>query len=576
MDTSVDVHDEYKPSAASARLARRFQINVRVLIALVACCGMVLWAARVLWHQPDPVIAETRAQEQRAIRALQSRDVSERLSAIRELAGIPYGESAVVMPPLIERLDDADADVRVLAASTLGVFGNKALQIGEGGQAVSAAMTALVKSLKDGQPRVRMSAASALVTMISNTSPTSVAYAPSVCAALGAALDDRDEDVREAVLKAISLVANRTSVSPPPGFIAALEDESAKNRLAAAEAVSCFDRGLDPLMAPLFRGLETARPPFKSAYEQAMKHIVARSALRQSRPSYTVASLPVLLAALGRRDREVRSSAAYLLGRLGPDAEGTVPALIAILNEDDHGSETPNDLTVKVVEALGRIAAGTDSAGEAVAALAGVVRSDDPAQRQAALDALAGLGPTSAAAIPALLDALQKDAAGGATFRMSANSSSWLLARLAAGTTSADTVIAALTGVVRSGTAMTRREAAEGLAVFGKQAATAVPVVIKALNESTTAYRDNDRLELIKTLGAIAPGTAAETQAITVLVDLSQSKSRDVRQWAIRTLSQFGPQASSAIAGLRALLKHPDGETRKDAAAALEQLNFSR
>jgi HEAT repeat protein len=100
--------------------------------------------------------------------------------------------------------------------------------------------------------------------------------------------------------------------------------------------------------------------------------------------------------------------------------------------------------------------------------------------------------------------------------------------------------------------------------------------VIKALNDSTTAYRDNDRLELIKSLGAIAPGTAAETQAITVLADLSQSKSRDVRQRAIRALPLFGPRASSAIPALRALLKHPDGDTRNDAAAALERLNSSR
>ena len=162
MSANAQAPDGAKLSAGRARRLQRYQGGLRTLIALVACCGVLLWAWRVLRDKVDPALADTRAIQERAIHALRSPDASTRATAIRDLVALPYGESAVVIPQLLDRLGDSEANIRISAASALGTYGNKAVQARTAGGEVSAAIAALVRSLNDEQPEVRLAATNAL------------------------------------------------------------------------------------------------------------------------------------------------------------------------------------------------------------------------------------------------------------------------------------------------------------------------------------------------------------------------------------------------------------------------------
>lgn len=48
-------------------------------------------------------------------------------------------------------------------------------------------------------------------------------------------------------------------------------------------------------------------------------------------------AVPALVEALRDEHKDVRSSAAYALGRIGPDAKAAVPALVEALKDEDEG-----------------------------------------------------------------------------------------------------------------------------------------------------------------------------------------------------------------------------------------------
>jgi HEAT repeat protein len=150
--------------------ARRLQTNVRTMIALVTCCGVVLWTLKVVWDSRDPRLLEARAIQNRAIAALQSPKAADRMTAIQELERLGFGDRGVAIGPLIAVLQDEDSEVRLAAAEALGRLGSEAIRAGSDGEAVRVAVTALIGSLKDSQPEIRIAAARTLGT-ITSTSP---------------------------------------------------------------------------------------------------------------------------------------------------------------------------------------------------------------------------------------------------------------------------------------------------------------------------------------------------------------------------------------------------------------------
>lgn len=86
------------------------------------------------------------------------------------------------------------------------------------------------------------------------------------------------------------------------------------------------------------------------------------------------------------------------LGEFGPDALEAVPVLIGLLKD-----APPDDkfwCQSSAASAIGKIAADTPAAEQAIAALVGVLESKSSLPRAKAIEALGRFGPTAAVAIP--------------------------------------------------------------------------------------------------------------------------------------------------------------------------------
>jgi HEAT repeat protein len=145
----------------------------------------------------------------------------------------------------------------------------------------------------------------------------------------------------------------------------------------------------------------------------------------------------------GRPD--IQWTAADALGRFGRAAESAVPDLIRAIEEAAHGKQY--QVVWRASVALGRIAPGTKSAGEAIAALHGLLRIR-PAEANfqiAAADALADFGPAAESAVPDLIQVLKESSGDGGAARQVMSSAARALVRIAPGTPSSEEAMRALT-----------------------------------------------------------------------------------------------------------------------------------
>src|SRR6516165_6618541 len=100
------------------------------MIALVACCGAIFWAWRVVL-QSDPV--------NRMVFAVRSGTVEERRVAARELGTATPAEVGQAVPVLIAGLGDDNEEVAAQAARSLGAAGaTAATALNQGGLVIRA------------------------------------------------------------------------------------------------------------------------------------------------------------------------------------------------------------------------------------------------------------------------------------------------------------------------------------------------------------------------------------------------------------------------------------------------------
>src|SRR5262245_45858823 len=92
------------------RATPRLQLGLRELIALVACCGTLLWAGLTCW-QSQPLNAWTRS--------LRYGDPEQRKTAAWELGHAHPSAIEASLAPLVAALRDPDVEVRATAARSL-------------------------------------------------------------------------------------------------------------------------------------------------------------------------------------------------------------------------------------------------------------------------------------------------------------------------------------------------------------------------------------------------------------------------------------------------------------------------
>jgi HEAT repeat protein len=294
-------------------------------------------------------------------------------------------EPEVVVPTLIESIEDASPEVRGEVIGCLGMYARRD----------KAALAAVFAALGDPAYEVRLRAVSALSWCAEVPKLAPQPLLETIMKALMVAAGDKSAFVRAAAVRTLGRIAHKTKIEIPR-VIEALGDPDSKVRLAAA----CF--------------LGWRGPGKRS---------------------------PTLIPALGRTladsDAEVREWSAKTLGYLGLDAEAALPALRARANDPEMGVREQAAQAISAIEksaltfrsttlpqamadlgdadpniralAAGRIGALGSRASDAVPGLIRSLADREADVRQAAAGALGQLGPRASVAIPTLAILAESD-----------------------------------------------------------------------------------------------------------------------------------------------------------------------
>jgi HEAT repeat protein len=229
--------------------------------------------------------------------------------------------------------------------------------------------------------------------------------------------------------------------------------------------------------------------------------------------------VPALITALADSKKEVRGQAVMALGWISPPARQAAPALIAALKDEDAMVAT------KACQALSII-----GDAQAAPALLAVFQGDRPEVAAEAGRALWRLGPKADSVVPALLSLAQGPLAQAAPARE-------LLASFG------PRIVGELVKALHADEATQREAAADVLGRIGPPARPAVPALLAALKDKSSAVA----LVAAMALSQIDPTRGGA--AVRVLVD-----ALDVPGAAL-ALANIGPGARAAVPSLIAALK---------------------
>lgn len=236
---------------------------------------------------------------------------------------------AADVPALVKALQDQDRQVRIEAATDLGLMGPSAKE----------AVPALLEALKDQEALVRLRADEALMKIEPKTKGAMAALlaglkapeatvrrvAAQLLANLGAdakpaipllleCLKDADAKVRGAAALALGEIGPEAEVAVP-ALIEGLKDKSF--RCAAATALGGIGAKARPAIPALAKALEDEESRFRWAAVGALARIGGPG---------SKAAVPVLVKALSGSERDHYNATLYL-SALGPEAKDSIPAL---------------------------------------------------------------------------------------------------------------------------------------------------------------------------------------------------------------------------------------------------------
>jgi HEAT repeat protein len=488
---------------------------------------------------------------------------------LRALAGAPkrlrpllvqaLGQAGpVAVPTLVQRLDDEDPAVRLIALRSLG----------QAGRSTTETVPALVKALQSPEAQLR----------------------------------------REA-LRAIGQIARESPGAAPasaaiPALTEILKSGSAEEQVLAAETLVSLKPRDEQAVSVL---VETARSENLGLRRQA---IAALGRMAELQPPRTLLSnkavIPTLAEALESPGSTFRLEAALALARVGtgearrspPDEPSTAPegqsapphALSAPLAERVQSvllevvREKNHPMRIRAMDAL----IFHTAADEAVVSALTRALGDDGLARVKAAEVLGRMGTLAKSSIPALTNLMKGP---DAEARIQAALALWridhqaeaipVLVRELKCTVSRKPSNAGfpgrLAGTASAGAAQPCQQAAAALGAIGPAARIAVPALTKVLSDlRLSPCRAYYALALAK-IDRQAAGVA-----VPLLIDVLEGKPRarpspDSAAWAIRrqaveALGEIGAPAREAVPSLQKALLDPDETIRSEAAAALKKV----
>jgi HEAT repeat protein len=303
-------------------------------------------------------------------------------------AATPPLDRRSVMDALIAMFGDRDAGVRRIAIHTV------ASHFSESGPP-----EALAAALKDDSAENRAAAILGLSFARQGLDP----WIPKL---LRLAEHDPDPSVRKACLSTLhhAFEVRAVTAAALPALIASLKSADAEVRSRVAFILGFLKAGADAAIPELLRVLnEPLAPGVGPGYDTGRiidPGCAAAWALGRIAPGSVEAKRVIAaLTEVARSGPVIRRSwAAYALGDFGPAAEEAVPVLVKVIEESTPDPPTENEASA--AEALGKIAPGTPSADQAVAALLPVLESKVRDSRIRAIKALGRFGPRAGAAVP--------------------------------------------------------------------------------------------------------------------------------------------------------------------------------
>jgi len=372
---------------------------------------------------------ENSAQDQ-YIRDLRFGSDQVRVIAARQLVATPRsGHGERVVNALIEALHDKDDEVRCASVNSLGsvlqqllnTWKNNADELRKNRSLITAASRATIALLKDRSDDVKAGALRALLAMHlsyqnvpspggSVPKPELVGSPPvELRGAILTSLADSDPQVRLLAATLLRSLGPLLSPDLPPELLAAMEDGSPSVREQAAWACSSYKEAFGAVLPDLFARLERAQDPLRSALSQCLEAGTSNVEL-----------VPFLRERLKSQSPHVRSAAASLLAKMGPEAAAATPELVALLADPfvpEQGKppwfERRPDPASRAVRALGRLS----PTPQIISGLVANLNSPVLYRRIDAAWALSGMGPAAShmspgtdypdAAIAVLIEALQ-------------------------------------------------------------------------------------------------------------------------------------------------------------------------
>lgn len=492
-------------SRAAEPKTPRPRLRVMTLLVLVACCGSIFWAIRVVNEQSGDPTA-------RWARELRIGNLDRRQVAAAELGGVASEGAAVATNALLVGLRDDDATVRESSAESLGrVVHRVGTAPSNRGFLAWSASSALVEAIGDHRPRVRLAMLSALSEAGMATS--SMSRRPdvdrAVIASLSPMLDDPDPILRAGVAHALGCWW-RWPDPLSPALVEALKDDVPMVRARAASALGHSREESGPAfeaLVDLLRDPEVSVGSIAADGLSKVKHdsgrgfaalfavvsrdeIAARERAAQVIGQVTqppISTLPMLMAGLRDGDLMTKDVAASCLYRIGPEAHPALPGLIVELECLSKAIDRPptlNRVVGSVASAIGRIAPMSDEADRSIVALIAALRAGLQGHDLQVIFALGAFGPKAEQAIPVLLDLLNDrvEHQGSVEDQQGRAVAALALVRIARGTKSAPKVVEALIASLDGKSTQRREQTIYTLSEFGRDAAPALPYMRRLMD----------------------------------------------------------------------------------------------
>jgi HEAT repeat protein len=465
---------------------------------------------------------------------LKSTDPSIKMKAVATLKA--YGTAAQeATPQLLKALTDKDASTRVNACITLGMIGFNERDKRDG-------IAHIITLLNDVQGIVRYQAAVAL----SNFGADASAAVPRL---VTLTKDTITWEIRSAACTALATTGLRIGAGIDPqawlALLDALRDSCFEVRYAALQGLLYMGKPLTP--ADLARENAALQNLFNERHEV----LAIWSRLCYMRINGVA---EVHLTGIARHLRsarpEARAEACKAFAIIGVEAKSKVSDIMNHLDDKD---------AVTAIWACAAVAQMKDAGMIALPRLRILAQGNDvdDGVKQAALQAIARLGGDDAKPGMAAKDVAPKKGANAGKQpdekRKNAHEFN--------GKTFADWM-----ADLRNTDPSIKLKAIASIKVYGEKAREATPLLLRSLGERDASARVNACI----TLGAIGFDDKDKAEAIARIIPLLDDKQGIVRFQAATALSNYGPDAASAIPRLVTLSKDPmTWEIREVACTAL-------